>query len=154
MTTPRMDPMVEAPIEIPHTIPDGKRRRRSFQATTSSSIYLTSVAALTVAASYLWVSPAAGFTSSSPRGSAHIYAPTSPQRYGRITPFGVQEADRRPVGSFTRLFLAAASPNSDKEEWRAILASFQLYKAAYGDMKIPTRFVVPSMKPWPGKYPF
>jgi hypothetical protein len=44
----------------------------------------------------------------------------------------------------------AASPG-DKEEWRAILGSFQLYKAAYGDLKIPTRFVVPSMPPWPGK---
>jgi hypothetical protein len=148
-----MDPMVEAPTDIAQTstIPDGKRRRRIFQAPTSSSIYLTSVAALTIAASYLWVSPAAGFTSS---GSAHTVAPPNPQRYGRITPFGVQEADRRPVGSFTRLFLAAASPSGDKEEWRAILASFQLYKAAYGDMKIPTRFVVPSMKPWPGKYIF
>jgi hypothetical protein len=50
----------------------------------------------------------------------------------------------------TRLF--AASANSDKEEWRAMLAAFQMYKAAYGDLKIPTRFVVPSMAPWPGKF--
>jgi hypothetical protein len=26
-----------------------------------------------------------------------------------------------------------------------------MYKAAYGDLKVPTRFVVPSMAPWPGK---
>lgn len=51
----------------------------------------------------------------------------------------------------TRLFQATTS-TSDKEEWRALLAAFQLYKAAYGDLKVPVRFVVPSMKPWPGKY--
>uniref|UniRef100_A0A7S2JR57 Helicase-associated domain-containing protein n=1 Tax=Leptocylindrus danicus TaxID=163516 RepID=A0A7S2JR57_9STRA len=38
---------------------------------------------------------------------------------------------------------------SDEGEWRAILASFKMYKAAYGDLKVPSRFVVPSMPPWP-----
>jgi len=40
---------------------------------------------------------------------------------------------------------------SDDEEWNALLAAFQMYKAAYGDLKVPSRFVVPSMPPWPGK---
>jgi len=38
---------------------------------------------------------------------------------------------------------------SDSTEWNALLASFQMYKAAYGDLKVPSRFVVPSMPPWP-----
>eukprot|EP00979_Chaetoceros_neogracilis_P005013 scaffold858_cov231-Chaetoceros_neogracile.AAC.1 len=38
---------------------------------------------------------------------------------------------------------------SDEEEWNALLAAFQMYKAAYGDLKVPSRFVVPSMPPWP-----
>ena len=40
---------------------------------------------------------------------------------------------------------------SDKEEWDAVLDAFQMYKAAYGDLKVPSRFVVPSMPPWPGE---
>jgi hypothetical protein len=41
---------------------------------------------------------------------------------------------------------------SEREEWEALLAAFQMYKAAYGDLKVPSRFVVPSMPPWPGEY--
>jgi hypothetical protein len=41
---------------------------------------------------------------------------------------------------------------SDEDEWNALLASFQMYKAAYGDLKVPSRFVVPSMPPWPGEF--
>ena len=39
---------------------------------------------------------------------------------------------------------------SDEEDWQSLIASFQMYKAAYGDLKVPSRFVVPSMPPWPG----
>ena len=39
--------------------------------------------------------------------------------------------------------------DDDAREWKAILASFKMYKAAYGNLKIPQRFVVPNMKPWP-----
>lgn len=38
----------------------------------------------------------------------------------------------------------------DEEEWRAMLAAFQMYNAAYGNLKVPLRFVVPSLAPWPG----
>ena len=44
-----------------------------------------------------------------------------------------------------------ASPGEDENEWRTILAAFQMYKAAYGDLKVPSRFVVPAIAPWPGK---
>ena len=40
----------------------------------------------------------------------------------------------------------------DEEEWRAMLAAFQMYNAAYGNLKVPLRFVVPSLAPWPGSY--
>jgi hypothetical protein len=39
----------------------------------------------------------------------------------------------------------------EENEWRAIMAAFQMYKAAYGDLKVPLRFVVPSLSPWPGQ---
>jgi hypothetical protein len=46
--------------------------------------------------------------------------------------------------------LSAGRPNTeDEEEWKAVLSAFRMYKAAYSDLKIPQRFVVPSMKPWP-----
>lgn len=38
---------------------------------------------------------------------------------------------------------------SEEAEWNALIASFQMYKAAYGDLKVPSRFVVPAMPPWP-----
>lgn len=37
----------------------------------------------------------------------------------------------------------------DEDEWKALLAAFHMYKAAYGDLKVPSRFVVPAMPPWP-----
>jgi len=37
----------------------------------------------------------------------------------------------------------------DEDEWNAVMAAFQMYKAAYGDLRVPSRFVVPSMPPWP-----
>jgi hypothetical protein len=39
----------------------------------------------------------------------------------------------------------------DTVEWKAVLAAFKMYKAAYGDLRIPLRFIVPSMPPWPSK---
>lgn len=39
--------------------------------------------------------------------------------------------------------------NFDESEWRAVTAALQMYKAAYGDLKVPSRFVVPSLPPWP-----
>ena len=41
--------------------------------------------------------------------------------------------------------------STDEEEWNALISAFQMYKAAYGDLKVPTRFIVPAMPPWSGK---
>jgi hypothetical protein len=51
----------------------------------------------------------------------------------------------------TALFMAPQNTEIDEDEWRALLAAFQMYKAAYGDLKVPSRFIVPGMPPWPGK---
>lgn len=53
--------------------------------------------------------------------------------------------------STTALFMSPQRPEPDEDEWRALLAAFQMYKAAYGDLKVPSRFIVPGMPPWPGK---
>jgi len=42
-----------------------------------------------------------------------------------------------------------AQQGNDTDEWMAMVAAFQVYKAAYGDLKVPSRFIVPSMMPWP-----
>ncbi len=41
--------------------------------------------------------------------------------------------------------------NNDDDEWNTLVSAFKMYKAAYGDLKVPSRFVVPSMPPWPSK---
>ena len=43
---------------------------------------------------------------------------------------------------------------SEEAEWESILQCFTMYRTAYGDLKVPMRFIVPSMKPWPGEYFF
>lgn len=58
---------------------------------------------------------------------------------------------RIPVSKIFQTFLDM-SPRTNEvgdEEWDAVVAAFQMYKAAYGDLKIPIRFVVPDMPPWP-----
>jgi cytochrome b561 len=48
---------------------------------------------------------------------------------------------------------SGAEPEGDDlHEWKALVAAFQMYKAAYGDLRVPLRFIVPSMPPWPSKY--
>lgn len=44
-----------------------------------------------------------------------------------------------------------SSEVEDDADWRTTLSAFQMYKAAYGDLKVPSRFVVPGMAPWPGE---
>ena len=147
MHTSQTDPPIEVPIHDSSPIVDAKRRRRYSRTILSSSIFLVKIAAFTIAASCLWLPPVAGFfNKATVRVSvANVVNPcqsvsSRPQSY------------ERQHGRFFHLCLAAAgTTNTEKEEWRALLASFQLYKAAYGDLKVPTRFVVPSMKPWPGE---
>lgn len=47
-----------------------------------------------------------------------------------------------------------STEKSDSDEWNTLVASFKMYKAAYGDLKVPSRFVVPSIPPWPSKSSF
>jgi len=44
---------------------------------------------------------------------------------------------------------SSSSKPDDESEWKSVLSCFKMYKAAYGDLKVPSRFVVPSMPPWP-----
>ena len=46
---------------------------------------------------------------------------------------------------------AQSKLDDGEEEWRTVLAAFKMYKAAYGDLKVPSRFIVPGMAPWPGE---
>mmetsp|Transcript_4127 Transcript_4127/g.7899 ORF Transcript_4127/g.7899 Transcript_4127/m.7899 type:complete len:987 (-) Transcript_4127:77-3037(-) len=65
----------------------------------------------------------------------------------------------RSMGRFPSLWMSSSdttevqsqslSSAEDEDEWRTVLAAFQMYKAAYGDLKVPSRFVVPGMAPWP-----
>ncbi|GKY91220.1 hypothetical protein MPSEU_000094600 [Mayamaea pseudoterrestris] len=41
------------------------------------------------------------------------------------------------------------SNDTDDRTWKAIYIALQIYKAAYNDLKVANRFVVPDMKPWP-----
>jgi hypothetical protein len=118
------------------------KRRHTNHEQSSPQVYVTAFAAITIVATCLMSSTLA-FTSSSSRSSLDNRIHSSPFT------FGIQSSRSPPLISSTSLF--AGGSKSDKEEWRAILAAFQMYKAAYGDLKVPTRFVVPSMAPWPGK---
>ena len=42
----------------------------------------------------------------------------------------------------------------DEKEWQALISAFQIYKAAYGDLKFPGKFIVPAMPPWASKCDF
>ena len=76
-------------------------------------------------------------------GSIRLNYPTILQ----MTSSGTETETNKPRGRPK----AAESVEDDENEWRIILSAFQMYKAAYGDLKVPSRFVVPGMAPWPGK---
>mmetsp|Transcript_24956 Transcript_24956/g.51534 ORF Transcript_24956/g.51534 Transcript_24956/m.51534 type:complete len:1011 (+) Transcript_24956:265-3297(+) len=63
--------------------------------------------------------------------------------------FGSLLMSSRSSASDTEVERDEKSGFDDEDEWRTILAAFQMYKAAYGDLKVPSRFVVPAMAPWP-----
>jgi len=125
--------------------------------------YLTKFTAVTIAAAYV-VSSASAFTQPQNRMVA-----TSTRTFSEWQPLSLL-GERLPsvttvctettlqfssLSSSTRLFMSAeteSSSKSDQQEWRAVFLALQLYKAAYGDLKVPARFVVPSAAPWPGMY--
>lgn len=57
-------------------------------------------------------------------------------------------------GPLSRLSMSndeESDSSDDQDEWNALIAAFQMYRAAYGDLRVPLRFIVPSMPPWPSK---
>ena len=128
-----------------------KHRRIQNDKQQNKSHQYLALAACTIAGMYVF-SPTAAFTSSVARlsvdkSSVHI----SSSLLNPLQPAFCTSSRRLSLNPKTRLF-STKSNDSDKDEWRAILAAFTMYKAAYGDLKIPIRFVVPSSPPWPGKF--
>lgn len=86
---------------------------------------------------------------------AHTYQTLQPQTSIRSSYLSVVHVNRPSVRG-SRLCLSSStnddesSSSSDEEEWQAVLAAFKMYKAAYGNLKVPLRFVVPALPPWPG----
>ena len=66
-----------------------------------------------------------------------------PQRPSRFFP-------RQTVQLWLAINADVSPAQADDAEWKALVLAFQMYKAAYGDLKVPSRFIVPSMPPWPG----
>lgn len=122
-------------------------RRNRISEHTTLHPYFTAMTAFTIAAAYLVTSTSAFTTRSTRSMHSRHHTPL----VGQNIPF-ITRSLIPPSISSTSLFATGRTP--DKEEWRAILAAFQMYKAAYGDLKVPTRFVVPAMAPWPGKLYF
>lgn len=86
---------------------------------------------------------------------------TQPQNQMRATPISrpalvSSDRTRNTLPSFlsrTQSVLFAKSSGdgkADQQEWRAVFLTLKLYKAAFGDLKVPSKFVVPSAAPWPG----
>jgi len=89
-----------------------------------------------------------------------VSAFTQPQNQMRATPISrpaLVSSDRtkNTLPSFlsrTQSVLFAKSSGdgkADQQEWRAVFLTLKLYKAAFGDLKVPSKFVVPSSTPWP-----
>ena len=113
----------------------------------SNSRCFTRFTAVAIIAAYI-VSSASAFT------QPHNQIGTTPVSRPPIIS-SVRTEDGLPsFSSRTRLFLASSGKESgktDQNEWKAVFLTLQLYKAAFGDLKVPTKFVVPAAAPWPGK---
>jgi hypothetical protein len=116
--------------------------------------YFTKFMAATIIAAAHFVSSASAFTQ--PPNQMGV-TPTS--LLGTRPSFIYSVRTKNDLLSFssrTKLFLSSntessgGSSKSDQNEWRAVFLGLQLYKAAYGDLKVPAKFVVPSTAPWPG----
>ena len=133
-------------VEVPPASP-ANNCATSTQSLNNSRCF-TKITAVAMIAAYI-VSSASAFT--------------QPQNRMRATPVSrpaLLSSDRtkNALPSFlsrTQSFLSAGKSSSDsgkadQEEWRAVFLALNLYKAAFGDLKVPTKFVVPSAAPWPG----
>ena len=78
----------------------------------------------------------------------------------QLKPSLMHRSTTKAVPSSSSLFMSSSektvtgrkTSEIDKREWKAVVTALQIYKAAYGDLKVPKKFVVPSMKPWPGTF--
>lgn len=89
--------------------------------------------------------------------SSSVYFSTSVTSSLRTAPPPTLTLSSQRKEATTKLFMSSSetvkgrkTSETDKREWKAIVLALQIYKAAYGDLKVPKKFVVPSMKPWPG----
>ncbi len=104
----------------------------------------TKLAAVAIVAAYI-VSSASAFT------QPHNQIGATPISRPPIISSASTEGGLPSFSSRTRLFLSSnGSDKTDQNEWRAVFLTLQLYKAAFGDLKVPTKFVVPAAAPWPG----
>ena len=132
--------------------------------------YFTKFTAITIAAAYV-VSLASAFTQPQNRKGATGSSCTSSEwqhlsllgnKLSSVTIIYNRDTLRKSSSSpsSSGLFLstdnkssaAVGSTKSDQQEWRAVFLALQLYKAAFGDLNVPARFVVPAAAPWPGMY--
>ena len=117
--------------------------------------YFSKFAAVTIVAAYA-VSSVSAFTQPKYQmGANTITRASSKWQPMSLVRSRVSSVTSPSLSPTTRLFMSAetessASSKSDQKEWRAVFLALQLYKAAYGDLKVPARFVVPSAAPWPG----
>jgi hypothetical protein len=132
--------------------------------TSSRFSRFTSVMAVAAAAAVYTVLIVDAFSTSSPHhhriraSTARTTIPSTPQSKLRYTyslsePFFLFGRRMPSFATSSQLFLSSrGGKSSDQAEWKSVLMALQLYKAAYGDLKVPMRFVVPSMAPWPGTF--
>ena len=145
---------------LPSIVPCGSRLGTAFLAL---SVFLSCTAAFTFHPSpFSAVTPSAVTTA----GTAAMRA-EPPNRARRATGWisvvsrGLARHTDYPriqstTASTSRLFSSLDESDSgdlsDQEEWKALVASLKMYKAAYGNLKVPSRFVVPAMAPWPSEF--
>jgi hypothetical protein len=123
------------------------------------------VVGVTIAVVAYTVAKVDGFSTSNPhhhriQGSVDVKTLSKdlrlciPSRYGDPSHLFGRRIPSFSKATSTQLFLSTrGNKSSDQSEWKAVLLALQLYKAAYGDLKVPMLFVVPSMAPWPGTSP-
>ena len=138
-----------------------KRRPSRYHLMCTTILYTLAITKLTFANAFNNI---AMFSSRIGRGNFQIKSSTnrilgSPNRHKSSISNQLQMNTKR--SAFTSLKMSDMDVQSqqtehsnveDEDEWRTVLAAFQMYKAAYGDLKVPSRFIVPGMAPWPGKF--
>lgn len=116
--------------------------------------YLTKLTAVTIVATY-FVAAVSAFTQTqcvSTRTSITLQ-PSSTFGKGMpfVTPASLSFTTKSRLLMSSETESSAGFSKSDQQEFKAVFLALQLYKAAYGDLKVPARFVVPDAAPWPGK---